>query len=162
MEDFRKQPFWIKVVIFIGGSLLVAIIISVLGLLNQGEKMEEDCAFPFSARINCLNYDVSRNGLELGLQNGRGRDIIVMEVTASSYAIDGGKCTTGEIDTMLPNGKLGAFELKGLDGGGCRYRYTGREMNRYEIEIVYSWDGIENVRKRAFTAKGDLLAGSPP
>ena len=160
MESFRKQPLWIKVVIILGGSLLVAIGINVLGIRNPGEAMQEDCTFPFAARINCLNYEVSRNGLDLGLQNGIGRDVIVSEVMALSYAIEGGKCTTGMIDRPLRNGDLGTFVLNDPRGGGCIYRETGRQMNFYEIEIAYSYEerGVE----RTYKAAGDLRVLPPP
>ena len=151
-----KQPLWIKGVILIGGAALVAILISILGIRNPGGEPMDECTFPFSVRINCLNYDVSLNGIELGLQNGQGRDIIVKEITASSYAIEGGECTTGEINRLLPNGKLDTFSLKGMDGDGCMYRNAGRKMNRYEIEIVYSRKGVETDRIPS-RAIGNLL-----
>ena len=158
MEDFRKQPAWVKVVILLGSAVLIAILVSILGLLNPGKEPLDECTFP--VRINCFSYDVSLGGIELELQNGLGRDVIVKEITTLSYAVEGGECTTGEINRLFPNGKLDTFSLKGMDGGGCIYRETGRKKNRYEIEIVYGVKGTENERIPRI-AIGDLLTRPP-
>jgi len=103
--------------------------------------------------LSCSDFSVTTSSITLVLQNGAGRDIKVTEVRASADALSGGPCTTGALTTTVRNGDKSSFTL-----GTCTAVDTGRDKNRYAINVTYNWLDSPTISHQL---NGELLAKKP-
>ena len=165
--------------------LVVLIVIGVLayfGVLKPGGLLPEKCTFPVS--ISCLDQSVSGTYLAVTLQNGAGREIRLRGMTATGDALGpDNMCTTNpnggaplETDDcptsagvgdngcqsgfQFVNGETKSITLayEGNTLNGCVYTDTGRDINRYNITLFYSWSDSNLIMHEL---SGELLARKP-
>ncbi len=143
MEFLMTYGWAILVVLVVIGAL------AYFGVLSPSTLLPEKCTFPVS--LTCSDHSVSATGITLVLLNGAGRDMLVRSVSATSDALVGGlacNCNnTAQGSVALRNGQSASFTLTGANGGvpiapcltPCTYLDVGRDKNRYNITVRYSW-----------------------
>ena len=166
MEFLMTYGWAILVVLVVIGAL------SYFGVLSPATLLPEKCAFPVS--VSCVDHTVSGTGITLMLQNGAGRDMLIRGVGATSDALGGASgdgisdnsCNldAASADTTFRNGARFTFVLDddiAGDGGtniGCNYRDTGRDKNKYNVSLYYSWLDSQTI---THTIQGELLSKGP-
>ena len=116
--------------------------------------------------VNCVDYVVTENGIQLMVLNGGGRGIYVENITARSEAfrpVNGSdsnhNCSLAfsESNQVLRNGgrKLYTLNVSTEPGSKCSYYDTGRSKNRYSIEMSYSFEDSRNVTREI---NGEIFA----
>jgi hypothetical protein len=117
------------------------------------------------SQLNCIDFEVDYSSLSLTLLNGMGRDMTIHNIAASSY-LSGGTSAEPNLnctckysgDTMLKNGEKFNFVLKNSNENcpkWCNQIETGRDRNRYQFLLTYSWADSQNINHNM---TGDLLA----
>ena len=172
MEFLMTYGWAILVVLIVIGAL------AYFGVLSPSTLLPEKCTFPVS--LSCLDHSVGSNYIAVSLQNGAGRDMTIRGVTATSEALGaanmcatkaapvpaiGDTCpTTGTLSppangcvgfSSLRNGQAGTIVMM---SGTCAYVDTGRDKNRYNITVYYSWSDSQLI---LHTLPGELLARKP-
>ena len=141
--------------------LVVLIVIGVLayfGVLKPGGLLPEKCTFPVS--ISCLDAGVTDSYFVLSLQNGAGKEIRIRGMTATGDALGEGNLCTTKVGGGAPlatddcptstgagvNGCVDGFTFRNgesklitLAEGTCAYVDNGRDINRYNVTLFYSW-----------------------
>ena len=165
--------------------LVVLIVISVLayfGVLKPGGLLPEKCTFPVS--LSCTDHTVTATYIAVSLQNGAGRDLRIRGMTAIGDALGTdlsdnlNMCTTKQgggapldnddcpdssglgINGCVGGSKFanGATTMITMAEGACAYVDTGREQNRYNVTLFYSWADNAVI---AHQMPGELLARTP-
>ena len=178
LRSFKAQAAMEFLMTYGWAILVVLIVIGALayfGVLSPSTLLPEKCTFPVS--LTCSDHSVSRTSITLVLLNGAGRDMLVRGVAATSDALRGGlacNCNnslqggaTGAT-VALRNGQSATFTLSGTPGGAgaicttggtpCDYIDVGRDKNRYNITVRYSWmDSLTILH----TLPGELLGRKP-
>ena len=143
----------------------------------------ERCNLPVP--LTCKDFGVTNDRIELVLLNGGGRGMYIKNITAWSEAFNtsGGDenhaCSWvkpgGDDEAfLLQNGQELKFSLTNstqdidTDGdnstdnsdkeAGCPYSDTGKNRNRYNLKIKYSWTDTSNL---THTVDGEMFANSP-
>ncbi|MBI2176418.1 hypothetical protein HYU40_03680 [Candidatus Woesearchaeota archaeon] len=158
MEFLMTYGWAILVVLVVIGAL------AYFGVLSPSTLLPEKCTFPVS--LSCTDHSVSGTAITLILQNGAGRDMTITRISAASEALGGGAnpanlgcaCGTGAISTTFRNGGSATFILSTPDAGCatyCQFRDTGRDKNRYNITLTYSWLDSPTITHQL---SGELLA----
>lgn len=115
----------------------------------------EKCSFPI--QISCTDHMVNENELVLILQNAAGRTMIVDKITATSEGF-GPNSVTNPCSTpnnfTWHNGERKSIRLT---EGQCNYFDTGRDKNKYDLTVHYSWEANPTI-KHIFM--GELFASS--
>jgi len=164
---FRKAQAAMEFLMTYGWAILVVLVVigalSYFGVLSPATLLPEKCTFPVS--VNCVDHSITGTGVTIILQNGAGRDMIVREISASSDALGAGG---GGEDCSLPstaegltlrNGERLQYDLSDENPAeACVFRDTGRDKNRYNITVYYSWSDSPTITHRL---AGDLLAKGP-
>ena len=130
----------------------------------SGHSLPERCTFPVP--LNCQDYAVNEDNIQIVLLNGAGRGIYVENITARSEAfrpVNGSdsnhNCSLAfsESDQVLRNGerKLYTLNVSTEPGSKCSYYDIGRSKNRYSIETYYSF---EDARAIPHKIDGELFA----
>ena len=160
-----RQYGWIVLsggLIFIEALLILALWYNIQprpGLLS------EKCTFP--VLLTCTDHKVTATGITMIILNGAGRDMNIAQVSASSDALgtgnlDYGCSTPPGPSTILSNRQAATFILKTADNVGpptsCTFRDTGRDKNRYNINISYNWLDSIGINHQM---SGELLAKKP-
>ncbi len=185
MEFLMTYGWAILVVLVVIGAL------AYFGVLSPSTLLPEKCTFPVGLMCNDFYVGLEpggQNTVQLMLQNGAGRDILIRGATARGDALEGA-CTTlfvggagGDgMPTSLDECKEAysepIFEANGCTGGSrfrngesktvimsnyafgvgftCTFKDTGRDKNRYNVTIFYTWldsPGITHI------FQGELLA----
>ncbi len=155
---FRKAQAAMEFLMTYGWAILVVLVVigslAYFGVLSPSTLLPEKCTFPVS--VNCVDHQVKSNYVSIVVINGAGRDMRIRGVNATSEALSGG-CSTksGAIsvgDDCPPstaigiNGCTGGAVLRNgarttitMMTGSCTFSDTGRDKNRYNIQIYYSW-----------------------
>ncbi len=179
---FRKAQAAMEFLMTYGWAILVVLVVigalAYFGVLSPSMLMPEKCTF--GTGISCVDYSIGMMmGMwsyhEIVLQNGIGRDMKINRISASSEALGTGNlgcgCNTNNPGSNMPrtlkNGATDTFALLQADTpAGCKPpgaisvtactpRDTGRDKNRYNVTIYYTWldsPGIEH------TIQGEILA----
>ena len=97
------------------------------------------------------------------LQSGAGRDMLIRQISASADALGDGSggeaCRLTTTDITLRNGQRNTFLLDDpMQVGACTFADTGRDKNKYNISVSYSWLDSKAITHRL---DGELLAKSP-
>ena len=165
MEFLMTYGWAILVVLIVIGAL------AYFGVLSPSTLLPEKCTFPVS--LTCTDHSVAQTSMTFILLNGAGRDMRVWAVSATSDALTGGlacNCNnTAQGSVALRNGQSSTFTLTGnptgagaacIAGGAtaCTYVDTGRDKNRYNVSVYYSWQDSLTVYH---TLIGELLARKP-
>ena len=150
-----------------GWAVLVVLVVigalSYFGVLSPSTLLPEKCTFAIS--ISCVDHEVQNGQVSLVLQNGAGRDMIIRDISSSADALGDG--FGGEDCSLDPsaenlifrNGQRNRFDMVQENPvGACAFRETGRDKNRYNITIRYSWADSTTITHRL---EGDLLAKRP-
>ena len=162
--------------------LVVLIVIAALayfGVLKPGGLLPEKCTFPVS--VSCVDHSVTDGYIALTLQNGAGRELRLRGVTATGEALGVDNMCTTNPNGGVPlntddcptsagigdNGCVGGIQFVngetksitmayvGTTLNGCTYVDAGREMNRYNITVYYSWGDSALITHQL---SGELLA----
>ena len=141
MEFLMTYGWAILVVLVVIGAL------AYFGVLSPSTLLPEKCTFPI--QLSCTDFSIASAQITLILQNGAGRDMQVYSVNASSDALTGGPCTSAT-SVVLRNGAQSTFTL-----ASCTFSDTGRDKNRYAINLSYSWLDSPTVKH---AINGELLA----
>ena len=157
MEFLMTYGWAILVVLVVIGAL------AYFGVLSPSNLLPEKCTFPVS--MSCTDFSVTGSNIQLILLNGAGRDMTVTRISAASEALGGAgaanlgcACGTGAITTTFRNGAAATFTLSIADAGCAAYctaRDTGRDKNRYNVTLYYSWLDSPTITHQA---TGELLA----
>ncbi len=159
---FRKAQAAMEFLMTYGWAILVVLVVigalAYFGVLSPSTLLPEKCTFPIS--VTCRDHSVSQTAVTLILLNGAGRDMQISRISASSEALGTGSlgigCSTGAITTALRNGATNSFTLNVPDSGtACTFRDTGRDKNKYNITVSYSWLDSATVTHEL---QGELLA----
>ena len=168
MEFLMTYGWAILVVLIVIGAL------AYFGVLSPSTLLPEKCTFPVS--LTCTDHSVAQTSMTFIMLNGAGRDMRVWAVSATSDSLRGGlacNCNnTAQGSVALRNGQSQTFTLTGNpttpgatcddDGVGphtaCDYIDTGRDKNRYNVTVSYSWQDSLTVYHRL---AGELLARKP-
>ena len=130
----------------------------------SGHSVPERCTFPVP--LNCQDYAVNEDNIQIVLLNGAGRGIYVENITAESKAfrpVNGSdsnhNCSLAfsESNQVLRNGgrKLYTLNVSTEPGSKCSYYDIGRSKNRYSIEMYYSFEDARNVTREI---DGEILS----
>ena len=161
MEFLMTYGWAILVVLVVIGAL------SYFGVLSPSTLLPEKCTFPVS--VSCLDHSVAASSITIVLQNGAGRDMTVRSLDAVSDALGGAggsgtsnnQCITalGASGQSIANGASVSFTLSTAVGvNGCNFRDTGRDKNRYAINVSYSWTDNIGI---THSLPGELLGRKP-
>ena len=156
MEFLMTYGWAILVVLVVIGAL------SYFGVLSPSTLLPEKCTFPVS--LSCLDFSIGNSQINLILQNGAGRDMVVTAINASSQALGDGNgdqlCTTAiGVNTTLRNGASVNFLLATpVPATACTFFDTGRDKNKYSISVSYAWLDSRTI---THISNGDLLAKKP-
>ena len=167
MEFLMTYGWAILVVLIVIGAL------AYFGVLSPSTLLPEKCTFPVS--ITCTDHSVGQSSITLILLNGAGRDMLVKSIAASSEALGVGNlgcaCNTSSATSglTLRNGASTTFTLdtnavgnlaacNTAPGSACTFKDTGRDKNRYNISVFYSWVDSQAV---THTLAGELLGRKP-
>ncbi len=159
---FKKAQAAMEFLMTYGWAILVVLVVigalAYFGVLSPSTLLPEKCTFPVS--VNCVDHSVSQTAVTLVLLNGAGRDMQVNRISASSEALGAGSlgvgCSTGAITTVLRNGAKLTFTLNTGDvAGACNFKDTGRDKNRYNVSVYYSWLDSTSI---THVLPGELLA----
>ncbi len=168
MEFLMTYGWAILVVLVVIGAL------AYFGVLSPSTLLPEKCTFPVS--VNCVDHSVSGSAVTLIMLNGAGRDMKINRVSASSEALGSGSlgcsCITGGLPLTLRNGEKATFTLDSPNPGdasncdpdttgpltSCSFKDTGRDKNRYNVTVYYSWLDSQTV---THTLPGEMLARKP-
>lgn len=142
MEFLLNYGWAVLVVFIIIGAL------SYFGVLSPASLLPEKCTMPTS--LSCVDHTVGDDGVEVKLQNGAGRSMIIREVQFSSDALSG-SCTTGPIIGLLGNGESKSFAA--LDPASCS-AVKDKGKNKYSVRVTYSWSDSPTI---THTMDGELL-----
>jgi len=164
---FKKAQAAMEFLMTYGWAILVVLVVigalSYFGVLSPATLLPEKCTFPVS--MSCVDHEVTGTQLRLILLNGAGRDMIIREISASADALGlgggGEDCSLlpAQEDTTLRNGQRADFVLsEAAPATACTFRDTGRDKNRYNITVRYSWLDSRTITHRL---NGELLAKSP-
>ena len=170
----------------IGSILIVSVLlvaITYLGISDVDVLSSERCNLPVP--LTCKDFGVTNDRIELVLLNGGGRGMHIRSVTAWSEAFNNsGEDENHACSWVKPGGDDEAFLLQNgqelkfsltnstqdidTDGdnstgnsdkaAGCPYYDTGKNRNRYNLKIKYSWPDTSNL---THTVDGELFANSP-
>ncbi len=179
MEFLMTYGWAILVVLIVIGAL------AYFGVLSPSTLLPEKCTFPVS--LSCTDFSVAPSAITIMLQNGAGRDMTVRGVTATGDALPiSGMCATkasstflvtdycplsaappangcsfgGAAAATLRNGASGTITVATAIpvGSGCTFTPTGRDKNRYNITVFYSWVDSPTIIHQS---PGELLARGP-
>jgi len=164
---FKKAQAAMEFLMTYGWAILVVLVVigalSYFGVLSPATLLPEKCTFPVS--ISCVDHSVSDGTITLVLQNGAGRDMWIRDMGALSDALADGsqsefcRLDSTQRDYVLRNGQRATFNMiNSVAGTECDYNEVGRDKNRYNINITYSWADSQVIRHRI---DGELLAKSP-
>ena len=167
LRRFKKAQAAMEFLMTYGWAILVVLIVigalAYFGVLSPSTLLPEKCTFPVS--LTCTDHSVAQTQIILVLLNGAGRDMTVARISAASQALGVGNlgcgCSTGAITTALRNGQQLQFTLNILDAGcagACTYADTGRDKNRYNITVFYSWTDSPTI---THNLAGELLGRKP-
>jgi len=137
--------------------LVVLVVIAALayfGVLSPSNLLPEKCTFPVS--LSCSDFSVSTTGITLVFQNGAGRDMKILSLNASSDAFTGiaANSTSASTNTLRNGNKASYF----LTSPTYTFTDTGRDKNRYTINVTYSWLDSPTL---THVITGELLAKKP-
>ena len=139
--------------------------------------LPERCTFPVS--LTCFDHSVTASYVAISLQNSAGRDMIIRGMTATSDALGrGNMCSTRtgggsplSSDICPTSSGYGVQGCTGgpqlisgkstiitMNQGACAFIGTGRDKNRYNITVYYSWSDSANILR---TLPGEMLAKKP-
>ncbi len=172
MEFLMTYGWAILVVLVVIGAL------AYFGVLSPSTLLPEKCSFPVS--VSCSDHVIGTGSLGVILQNGAGRDMKVLGMTATSEALIGLCSTEGDskvpiiTDSCPVSSGLG---LRGCTGGAtfrngesktismsddtfdrCNFVETGRDKNRYNVTLFYTWLDSPGI---VHQLPGELLARKP-
>ncbi len=159
MEFLMTYGWAILVVLVVIGAL------AYFGVLSPSTLLPEKCTFPVS--VNCIDHTVTASSVQLILLNGAGRDMKINDAGIMSEALQASATGTAytcslkvsEKGQTLRNGQRTTLTLdNSLVATGCNYNPTGRDKNRYAINISYSWLDSQTT---VHTLPGELLARGP-
>ena len=133
---FRKAQFFAKlpdrrglIIALISLVLLAALVVLVVLRSSPAFVPElvrntpEKCSF--SEGVRCIDFVYSDGAIELIILNTAGRGMMIRNVSATSEALEGGFCTTGNLDARLRRDVTQLFELdKKEDGSRSDDAYT--------------------------------------
>ena len=132
---FKKAQAAMEFLMTYGWAILVVLVVigalAYFGVLSPSTLLPEKCTFPVS--VNCLDHQVTSSTIKLIMLNGAGRDMQVSKITAESDALTA-PCSTAAGTKTLRNGAKETFDLT-----SCTNTPTGRDKNRYVINISYNW-----------------------
>ncbi len=168
--NYKKGQAAMEFLMTYGWAILVVLVVigalSYFGVLSPSTLLPEKCTFPVS--ISCTDYSVLGTGLTFILQNGAGRDMIIKGVSATSEALGSGVLTcscnnTAQGSVLLRNGASTSFSVITVPNGACaatdcNFRDTGRDKNRYQINVTYSWLDSPTI---THILPGELLGRKP-
>jgi len=167
---FRKAQAAMEFLMTYGWAILVVLVVigalAYFGVLSPATLLPEKCSFPVS--VNCVDHSVESDKITIILQNGAGRDMLISRMVISSDALGlgggGERCEMTTV-TTLRNSQSGTFILNDpIDGTGaagvdqCLFIDTGRDKNRYNITVEYSWLDSPTLSHKLI---GELLAKAP-
>ena len=161
-----KAPIIIIAVVIAVVLLPLIAAIAYLGILDVEVLLPERCTFPVP--INCQDYIINEDSVQLVFLNGGGRGMHIRDITAESQAfkpLDTGygnhKCSlsVSERDQLLRNGEAKTYTLdvSTENGSKCVYHGTNMSKNRYEIEFFYAWEDSPVEHK----VSGEIFAARP-
>ncbi|MBI2145009.1 hypothetical protein HYU18_01665 [Candidatus Woesearchaeota archaeon] len=182
MVQHKKGQAAMEFLMTYGWAILVVLVVigalAYFGVLSPSTLLPEKCTFPVS--VSCTDFGFDEAGtttIRMMLQNSAGKDMVVWSVDAVSDALGGpgGSGLTNNqciscVDNTAPfvcddpvgftlrNGASSEFRLNRWTPGGvdtCRHRNTGRDKNRYVLNISYSWVDSQTIRH---SLNGELLA----
>ena len=125
---FRKAQFFAKlpdrrglIVALISLVLLAALVVLVV-LRSSPVFVAEPLKSPlercsFSEDLRCLDFAFFEGAIKLVLSKSDTREIIIKNISATSEALEGGFCTTGNLDARLRAGAEMVFELDKKEDG---------------------------------------------
>ncbi len=182
MEFLMTYGWAILVVLIVIGAL------AYFGVLSPSTLLPEKCTFPVSLSCTDHSIVGGGSPyIALALQNGAGRDMTIRGIATTSEALGvGGMCCTAKTvagvacaiavtDTCLSvaaigtSGCVGGSQFRNGEtktmtmgtpqaAGGCTYTDTGRDKNRYNITVYYSWADSATI---LHTLPGELLGRRP-
>ena len=178
LRHLKKGQAAMEFLMTYGWAILVVLIVigalAYFGVLSPSTLLPEKCTFPVS--LSCTDHTVGQAQITLIMLNGAGRDMVVKSISASSQALGTGAgignlgcaCNTTAAQT-LRNGQTATFVLSAnsfgniaacntAPGTACTYADTGRDKNRYNITVYYSWTDSQAV---THTLAGELLGRKP-
>ncbi len=129
MEFLMTYGWAILVVLVVIGAL------AYFGVLSPSSLLPEKCTLPL--QLSCKDHRVIENEVRFNIQNGAGRDMRVTRVALQSDALLDGACSK-TFANDVPNGQSVEFVLDNA-ADRCDYKNTGRDKNRYTINITYNW-----------------------
>ncbi len=160
---FKKAQAAMEFLMTYGWAILVVLVVigalAYFGVLSPSTLLPEKCTFPVS--VNCVDHSVSGSAVTLIMLNGAGRDMAIRGVTATSDAL-GATASTPQATTCSTESDLNgiptvadACPVTQCSGGStfrngqrttitidqlhCVARDTGRDKNKYNITVYYSW-----------------------
>ncbi len=171
LKNSREGQAAMEFLMTYGWAILVVLIVigalAYFGVLSPSTILPEKCTFPVS--ISCSDFQVGSNSITLNLLNGAGRDMNVARIGASSEALGAGLLTCGcgtpavGYPVQFRNGLTQQFIINTpgplpCPATYCTFRDTGRDKNRYNISVEYSWTDSPLINHGL---TGELLARKP-
>ena len=154
VPDFLRSYWWALVVVL--GVAGLIFVLSYSDVVDVPEAFSEECRFPIS--VECRDYSVKSDSIELRLENVAGKNMIVKNIKATS---DSGTCELApdQRDRRLKkDGKL-SFNLNvtpivGLSAEGPSYGINGWNLMADNVILVRADDHI-----RPTSASVNCMAG---
>ena len=174
LKSSRRAQAAMEFLMTYGWAILVVLIVigalACFGVLSPSTILPEKCTFPVS--VTCADFSVGSTTITLSLVNGAGRDMNIGNVSATSEALglptswDQCHCktpTSAAYPVQFRNGLTQSFTLSEVSPGApcataCTFRDTGRDKNRYNLSLSYTWTDSPNI---AHSLTGELLARKP-
>ncbi|MBI2581336.1 hypothetical protein HYV85_06075 [Candidatus Woesearchaeota archaeon] len=142
--------------------LVVIMALAYFGVLSPSNLLPEKCTF--SAEVYCLDFTVGASDVTVVLSDATNKPMLIESVSAASQALGDGDIGQGcgtEVEgypVSLKPGESAAFVMDiPPEGSTCDYADTGRDINRYNLTLLYSWQDslgiLHEISGEAFARK---------
>ena len=156
---FKRGQAAMEFLMTYGWAILVVLVVigalAYFGILNPQTLLPERCELQMG--LHCKDYlistDANNNGeIRLTIENGRGNDIVVTKVNATSQEFNG-SCVN-QTSTDILNGESAEFVLT-----GCKIpaKYKGKSA-KHKWEVQIEWHSLGSSTAYTHTAGGQIMA----
>ena len=147
----RRSQAAMEFLMTYGWAILVVLAaiaaLAYFGVLSPARFSPEKCVMEVG--VSCSSFRLEPNSIALALQNGKGSDMYITEVTVKSGDAN---CSKTYANESFPNGEM---KVLSIDGSNCN---VGEPGTKYKGDITISYiDGNSGFQKKmAGTVSGKV------